>query len=271
MKSRNIFNVLLLFCVFTAFPLLHSQKKPEKPAKKINYAPYPEPDHGYVTDIAGLLTPEAKERIERWLWQLESRSGVEIAVVTIYSIKDYPGTNNDCIEYFATGLLNKYKIGNKTDNNGILLLVAKKDRKVTISLGNFYGPADDAKAEKILNSVITPRFKENKYEQGISDGVEAIVSGFTSYNVGFPWMIVYIIAAIIVVGLIAYSLFKNGKRGWGWVCVGLLIVLVFILIKITLTIIMHLPESSSSSWSPGGFGGGFGGGSSGGGGATGSW
>ena len=88
---------------------------------------------------------------------------------------------------------------------------------------------------------------------------------------GLNWPLIVLIATIPIVGLIAFSLFKRGKRGWGWVCVGLLIVLLLAILRVVMITGRHMASSSSGSWSAGGFGGGFGGGFSGGGGATGSW
>ena len=87
-----------------------------------------------------------------------------------------------------------------------------------------------------------------------------------------PWTLVAVLLTIPVVGLIAYSLFTQGKRGWGWVCVGLFIILILAAISLITRIVRDLPFSNSEggSWRSGGLGG-FGGGFSGGGGATGSW
>jgi uncharacterized protein len=244
-------------------------EKKKEPAK--DYSPYPPPGSGYVTDNAGLLKEDQEERIEKWLWQAESKTGVEMAVVTIYSIKDYKGTDNSSIESFAKGLFDKYGIGNLPKDDGILLLVAVKDRKARIELGKHYGHSRDADANRIMQDVIIPEFKKDDYAAGITKGVEAILSEFAGLRVSFPWSLVIIPLAIIVLGLIAYSLFKNGKKGWGWVLVGIIVILVLALIRIIFTIVSNMPKGPSSGWSSGGFGGGFGGGSSGGGGATGSW
>ena len=171
MKTNRILHFLILLLALATAPYLLAEvpQKPKKTQKQIDYAPYPKPGSGYVTDKAGLLTDKAEERIETWLWQIESRSNVEIAVVTIYSIKDYPGTDNGSIESFAKGLFNKYGIGNLPKNNGILLLVAVKDRKATIELGKFYGDKYDAKAREIMKGVIIPQFKKDRYRAGHSE------------------------------------------------------------------------------------------------------
>jgi len=156
-------------------------------------------------------------------------------------------------------------------DNGILLLVAVKDRKARIELGKGYGHSRDADSNRIMQKVILPEFKKNDYAAGITSGVEAIMEEFAGVRVRFPWEFVIIPLAIIILILIAISLFRNGKRGWGWVVIGAIFILVLLLIRLIVTFSRHMPSGPSSSWSSGGFGGGFGGGSSGGGGATGSW
>ncbi len=235
-----------------------------------DYAPYPQPDSGYVSDHANLLTKEEEEKIERWLWQVEYRSQVEIIVMTINSIKDYPGSKNSSIESFATGLFDTYGIGNMPQNDGVMLLVAKEDRKARIELGAGYGRSRDADAQRIMQKMIVPHFRSDDYVGGITDGTEAIIEEFANMRVGFPWYIVWIIVAAIASLIIGVSLLKNGKRGWGYVFIGIAIVLILLAIFLVVRILQQMPDSDSDSWGSGGLGG-FGGGFSGGGGATGSW
>jgi len=276
--TNSVFALLAAVAVIAAALPARAQDDAGEPAEPAfgpgggaSYAPYPAPDAGYVTDLADLLSPDREERIERWLWQVEARSGVEIAIVTIYSIKDYPDTANLSIESFARKLFDTYGIGNMPENNGVLLLVAVKDRKARIELGAGHGNLRDRDARRIMDNEIVPYFKKSDYAGGITSGVREIIGEFAGCRVGVPWSLIIAIAAVPIVAAIAFSLFKNGKRGWGWVCVGLLIVLLLAVLKIVSAILEAMPESSSSSWSSGGFGGGFGGGFSGGGGATGSW
>ena len=275
MMNRPRMGILLTVVLWTALAqaLLAAQaeKNPEPVTSSTNpYAPYPKPDAGYVSDLADMLSRDQEEQIEQWLWQVESRSKVEIIVVLISSIHEYEGTANKNIESFATGLFDKYGIGNKPRNDGILFLVAKNDRKARIELGAGYGRARDGDAAKIMNSVIVPRFKTEDYPGGVTEGVKAIMSEFAHMRVGTNWLLIGILIAIPIVGLITFSLFKSGKRGWGWISVGLLIVLLLAALTITLTILRHMGKGESSGWLSGGSGG-FGGGFSGGGGATGSW
>jgi uncharacterized protein len=249
-------------------------KAPEKaPAKSVpekDYAPFPNPDAGYVTDLAGLLTDKQEEQIERWLWRVESKTKVEIIVMTIDSLKDYPEAPNQSVKTFATGLFNAYGIGNKPKNDGVLLLVARKDRELRIELGKGYDAARDRDAKAIIDDVIVPRFKKDDYAGGITEGVRAIMREFARVRMGTNWTLIGMIVAVPVLGVVAYSLFRSGKRGWGWVVVGLIVVLILAIIRTIITVSRHLPKGRSSGWSSGGLGG-FGGGSSSGGGASGSW
>lgn len=231
------------------------------------YAPYPAPDGGYVTDLADLLTDAEEDRIESWLYTLEKRNGVEMAVVTIESIQDYPGTDNDSIESFAKGLFNRYGIGNLPDNNGVLLVVARQDRRARIEQGAGYGRRRDGDAQRIMDRKIIPQFKQNDYAGGILNGARALVAEFGGMRIVSGWVKPALLGGIAVLIPVTISLFRNGKKGWGWICVGLLIVLILALLHVVRETVESLPEGSGA----GGFGGGFGGGFSGGGGASGSW
>jgi uncharacterized protein len=233
--------------------------------------PYPKPDRGYVTDAADLLSAEQEEEIEAWCYTAEKETGVEIAVVLVNSIRDYPGTANGSIESFARGLFNAYGIGNMPANDGVLLVVARTDRKARIELGAGYGRRRERDANAIMQGEIVPHFRDGAYGAGVRAGVLALLEEFAGLRIGFPWDWTSGGAAVVALTLIAVSLFRNGKRGWGWVIVGLLFVTITFVLKGTGKAISRLPARGSSGGGVGGFGGGFGGGFSGGGGATGSW
>ena len=244
---------------------LQTQKGQPRAAK--DYAPYPQPDHGYVTDIAGVLTPQQEERLEQWLIRTEEGTKTEIIVVTIRSIHDYPGTSNSSIEEFARGLFNKWGIGNLPKNDGILLLVSIGDRKARIELGAGYPASRDADASRIMQHTIVPQFRRGNYAAGIEKGVKAIIAEFTDYRVGVNWPLILYPVLIVIGIVVAISLFRSGRKGWGWVVVGLILLLILLLLRVLKEVTRF---GKSSNWSPGGLGG-FGGGFSSGGGATGSW
>ncbi len=260
---------LLLKNSFLAFLLLSCFAAADVAVDK-DYSPYPQPDSGYVTDYANLLSDSEEERIERWLWQVENKSQVEIIVVVIDSLSRYQGTNNRSIESFATALFDTYGIGNMPKNDGVLLLIARNDRKARIELGAGYGRTRDADAQRIMDKIIIPQFRRDDYVGGITDGTEALIEEFASMRVTFPWHVVWLGLGGLVSLIIGFSLIKSGKKGWGYVFIGIGIVLILLAIYIAVRIAQSLPDSDSDSWGAGGSGG-FGGGFSGGGGASGSW
>lgn len=232
-------------------------------AEKTNYAPYPQPDAGYVTDHAGLLSVDEELRLERWLLQVEEKSNVEIIVVTINAMSDYKGSDNKSIESFATALFDTYGIGNMPKNDGVLLLISRDDRKARIELGKYYGRYRDDDAIRIMQEVIIPEFKRDDYAAGITNGTKAIIEEFAGIHVTFPWYIVWVGLAALACLLIGVSCIRSGKRGWGYVFIGLAIILFLLALYLLKEILKHSQTAGNS--------GGFGGGSSGGGGATGGW
>jgi len=245
----------------------------------VDVGPYPRPDSGYVTDLADMLSRDEEERIERLLWRAEEEKGVEIAVLTIDSLQDYPGTANQSIESFATEVFNRYRIGNLPKNDGVLLVVSKRDRKMRIELGAGWPPNRDPDAARIIDRDIKPHFKAERYGAGIEAGTKAIVTAFTGLAVadaattGFPWMTVAIVAGGLIVAAFVTSLFRSGRSGWGWLVMVLAGAGLFALFRALEQHgrRMQGPSGNSSTWSSGGFGDGFGGGSSDGGGASGDW
>lgn len=243
------------------------QQQEEQPRAANGYAPYPQPDHGYVTDIAHVLTPQQEERLEQWLIRTEEGTKTEVVVVTIRSMQDYPGSSNSSIEEFAKGLFNKWRIGNVAANDGILLLVSVEDRNARIELGAGYPASRNADANRIMQNTIVPEFRKGEYAAGIEKGVKAIVVEFTGYRIGVNWPLIASPILILIGVVVAISLFRSGRNGWGWVVIGLILVLLLVLLRALREVNRF---GKSSGWSAGGLGG-FGGGFSSGGGATGSW
>jgi len=248
-------------CLFTL--ILTSLFLQQAVAEKTDYAPYPQPDAGYVTDHADLLSTDEELRLERWLLQVEEKSNVEIIVVTINAMSNYDGSDNHSIESFATALFDTYGIGNMPKNDGVLLLISRGDRKARIELGQHYGRHRDNDALRIMQGVITPEFKRNDYVAGITNGTEAIIEEFAGMKVTFPWYIVWVGLAALACLVIGISCIRSGKRGWGYVFIGLAIILILLAFYLLREVLKHSNTAGGS--------GGFGGGSSGGGGATGSW
>ncbi|MBN1396904.1 MAG: TPM domain-containing protein [Bacteroidetes bacterium] len=123
-----------------------------------------------VTDFTGTLGNQQMQSMERELESFEDTTSTQVVVLMIKSLE------GESIEEYAnrTFLLNN--IGQEKKNNGVLLLVAKDDRKVRIEVGyGLEGALTDAISSRIIRSEITPKFKEDNYFDGIRAGVNAII------------------------------------------------------------------------------------------------
>jgi uncharacterized protein len=219
---------------------------------------------GRIVDAAQIIDARSKPEVERKLEDLESRSGIQLVVATIKSLEGQD------IESYANQLFRTWKLGEKTKNNGVLLLVAPSERKVRIEVGyGLEGTLTDALSNVIITNALVPRFKTGDFTGGISRGVDDIIAVLTtdpsdwqqrtSFRADRPqktdpvnW--VMFAGIIIVIFLLIWS------PGFRWV---------FFNIVLNLAISSGGSRSSGGSSSGGGFSGG--GGSSGGGGASGSW
>ncbi|MBK7469480.1 MAG: TPM domain-containing protein [Betaproteobacteria bacterium] len=126
---------------------------------------------GRVVDNAEILSAAAREQVEQAIKAHEGTSTDQIAVLTV------PSLEGESVEQFATKVFETWKLGQKDKDNGVLVLISPKDRRLRIEVGyGLEGKLPDVAASRIIRNVITPRFKENNYDRGVVDGVEAIVA-----------------------------------------------------------------------------------------------
>lgn len=232
---------------------------------------------GYVTDLAGVVTPDTKVRLEALCREVEEKTGAQIAVVTVHALE------GESVEDFAVDLYKQLGVGSKRDNRGVLLLVSPNEHKYRIEVGYGLEPViNDARAGD-AGRVMVQMLRLGNFSaaieaatwmlaKDIADDRGVTLSGRPparpvrkeqgrSLPIGF-WgilFIIWIIFSIARAGQRAGS-GRRGGRGGGWW-------------------IGPMLGGMSGGWGGGGFGGssggggfgGFGGGSSGGGGASGSW
>lgn len=130
---------------------------------------------GYVFDYARVITPADRAAIEQALRRAEARTTAEVKVVTLPSLQG--GEIND----FANRLFERWGIGKKDKDNGVLLLAAINDRKMRIEVGYGLEPIlPDAAAGRLLDSVVLPAFRVENYSQGLRAGAEAIANAIIS-------------------------------------------------------------------------------------------
>ena len=125
---------------------------------------------GRVVDDGHLLDPATQQQLSQTLAGHEKATGEQVVVVTV------PDLQGATIEDFGYQLGRAWGIGQKDQNNGALLIVARDDLKLRIEVG--YGLEDrltDAQSSVIINQIITPAFKAGNFSQGISEGVAAML------------------------------------------------------------------------------------------------
>ncbi|MBI3179276.1 MAG: TPM domain-containing protein, partial [Deltaproteobacteria bacterium] len=115
-----------------------------------------------VTDLAGLLTSDVHAQIESDLAAHEAKTSQQFAVLTV------PTLAGDPLEDFSMRVVEAWKLGRKDGDNGLLMLVAVKERKIRIEVGyGLEGNIPDALASRVVRNVMQPRFREGDYTGGI--------------------------------------------------------------------------------------------------------
>lgn len=209
---------------------------------------------GPVNDYAGVLSPDDEKKLTSFLLGQERKTTNQIVILTVKSL------DGDTIEGFAEKVFNTWKLGQKGKDNGILVVLATKERKMRIEVGHgLEGALPDAIASRIIRDEMTPKFKAKDFAGGFMEAAiaidKAIAGEFQAENqkegdglsIGIILLIIFLVFG--VGGLLLFLIMKAGGlgRGGGW---------------------------SSGGWGSGGGGGGGysgGGGGSGGGGASGGY
>ena len=229
-KKAFFFILISLFVLAVSLfcsPLTaHSVSIPEKPDE-------------YVVDLAGIVDSYKESRLNAYLKELEQKTSAQFVVLTIETLDGIP------IEEFALQVAEKWQLGQKDKDNGILLVIAMKERKYRFEVGyGLEGILPDAKVGSIGREHIIPHFKENRYSEGISSATletaitiakehEIVLSGMPKIPKSYKRYksqkrlkvidIIGILAALFVIfmfGVFIYFAIKappaNGKRGQYW-------------------------------------------------------
>lgn len=124
-----------------------------------------------VNDYANILSESTEQQLEKLLQLFEQKETTQIGVLTIQSLQ------GDNLERFSIQVVEQWKLGQQKTDNGVLLLIAKEDRKLRIEVGyGLEGKLTDLVSGKIIKHIITPRFREGNFDQGLIDGVNAVMS-----------------------------------------------------------------------------------------------
>ena len=254
-----------------------------------------------VTDLTATLSGQEKNNLENQLKTFENEKGSQVVVLIV------PTTDPETITSYGIRVAEAWKIGRGGVDDGVLLIVAKKDRKVRIEVGyGLEGAIPDAYAKRIIENIIIPNFRQSQFYNGIDEGVGAImglidgeelpdVTQAPPSTIGLKNESVFM--TLIILGVIVLSILKafikKGKYKWVAVSVASILAglifgsIIFGGIGFALSSFIMFSSSSGRGggrYYGGGFygggggssfggGGGFsgGGGSFGGGGASGGW
>jgi uncharacterized protein len=175
---------------------------------------------GRINDNAHMLGAATVTELDAMLSAYEDSTGNQIVLLTIASLE------GESLEEFALRVAETWKLGQKGVDNGALLLIARDDRKLRIEVG--YGleaSLTDAMTSYIINNVITPRFKQGEFEEGIREGLNTIIraadgtigeSDIASASGGDFDLVLFLLIWFGVVGLFTvFSVFTPGCSGWG--------------------------------------------------------
>ena len=232
-----------------------------------------------VTDLADILSESEESILTSLLADLEERKGSQVAILTINSTKP------ETIEQYSIRVVDQWKLGREDIDDGVLLIIAKNDRKLRIEVGyGLEGAIPDAYAKRIINNIIVPHFRDGDYYLGIEEGVEAIVGlingeelpqvtsdgGGNRDNEDYSFLLFIGIVVLIFIIFIAKALLskKMGNVKSNLITVSIVFVIVWILVSfgaaIFVSIISLIFLNGTGSGRGGRGGGGYYGGYSGG-------
>jgi uncharacterized protein len=260
---------------------------------------------GRVVDQTGTLSSGDIAQLTQKLADLQTRKGSQIAVLIV------PTTDGEPIEQFSLRVAEAWKIGRKKIDDGALLVIAKNDRRLRVEVGyGLEGALTDVTTKRIIDEIITPKFKSGDFAGGISAGVDRIIDlingeklpepepphwdspNFDAFN-PFWLFFAFVVSSILrtALGRLIGSIATGGVIAilvwflFGSLAAACAIGVLAFVIAIIIDLVPTGGGSTSSGWSGGSGGGGWsngsssssdsgfsgGGGSFGGGGASGSW
>ena len=274
MKKVLKFSLVLLFAFLGIHTSYAQFEIPQKPEFQTS-----------IYDYINLLSAVEKNNLEQKLIHYSDSTSTQIVIAIISS------TEGENINFLGANWGDEWGIGQEKEDNGILILLARDDRRIAINTG--YGVEHlltDAMSKRIIDREIIPYFKKNDYPGGLNRGADAIFqvltgefqsNGNRANSSGFPSDVIVFLIVMFVIFFIAISKNRRGGGnggGNGTKREGLDILEAIILSNMGRGSYRRSSggglfggSSGGGSFGGGGFGGGFGGGGFGGGGASGGW
>jgi uncharacterized protein len=140
-------------------------------------APIP-PLQSRITDTSAAIGASAKQELEQKLAAFEQSTGGQLAVLVVKTAEP------ETIEQYALRVAEAWKIGKKGKDNGALIVLAMKERKIRIEVGyGWEGALPDVEAKRIIRETMTPFFKQNQFAQGIDAAIDKIQLAVSKENI----------------------------------------------------------------------------------------
>ncbi len=166
-----------------------------------------------VNDLANILKPQERAALEQKLVAYNDSTSTQIAILTMPSLGGYDAAS------FSFETAEKWGIGKKSKNNGVLILMSVEDRDVYIATGyGMEGVVPDALAKRIVNNQLIPNFKQGKFYEGFDEATSTIIKlaegEFTADDVeSNPEIPLFVIVIIIIFIIIIVSNINKGNGG----------------------------------------------------------
>lgn len=136
---------------------------------------------GHVVDLTATLSAQEQRSLETRLAELEATRGSQVTILMVAS------TQPEDVSSYANRVGNAWKIGRKGVGDGLLILVAKNDRKVRLEVAkSLEGAIPDLAAQQIIDTAITPAFRRGQYAQGLDDAVQQIAARIAGETLPTP-------------------------------------------------------------------------------------
>ncbi len=201
---------------------------------------------GYVNDYANVIANDTETQLANLCREVEEKAGAQIAVVTVSTVGDY-----DYADY-ANRLFEKWGIGKKGKDNGVLLFLTTGEKKVRIEVGyGLEGILPDITSGRILDTYVIPEFRRGDYSAGMLAGTQTI-AGVIAKDAG-----------VEITGAVQPRFSRTSRRSSNGIPWRLILLLLFFLLggrKFWPLLLMGGGGRGRGGWGGGGFGGGFGGG-----------
>ena len=136
--------------------------------------------NSYVNDYAGIMSESSVKELEALLKDYQAKTGVQFFVLTVGSMQDAGS-----IEDYSIAVADKWKVGKKGQDDGLLLVVAMKEKRVRIEVGyGLEGKLPDVVASRIIRNEMAPRFKQGLFSDGVTATVVTTINTLGGYDTG---------------------------------------------------------------------------------------